>query len=222
MAKTFYISAPDSDGLFSAANTVTSDEYKEGVSLFRFIQRNDNIAEFGLSKKEAAIKQAMENPNFFFASKAINAGNAGKVIGITVLEPGVTELQPNGDRKVTKKSVVRIEYKEEPPTEPAEAEIAATEPAVTEEPASVEATEPEDETSNITISGGSGKNKTLLIIFSIFLGWMAVDRFYAERTRLGIAKIITMFFCVGIVWWLIDVILAINGKQKDKDGYYID
>ncbi|MCL2284275.1 MAG: DUF805 domain-containing protein [Fibromonadales bacterium] len=109
MAKIFYVNAPSSEGLFSAADAIFTDEYKKGVSLFRFVQKDDNTAEFGLSKKESATKLAMTTPAFFFACSAANAEKISNATSITVVKPGIVELQPNGDWKVVEKSIVRIE-----------------------------------------------------------------------------------------------------------------
>jgi len=66
----------------------------------------------------------------------------------------------------------------------------------------------------------STKSKVVLIILSILLGWLGVDRFFAGRIGLGILKLLTGggFY----LWWLIDIILAIMGLQKDSHGNYID
>ena len=61
--------------------------------------------------------------------------------------------------------------------------------------------------------------RVVLIILSILFGGLGVDRFFAGRIGLGILKLIT-FGGFGL-WWLIDVILAFIGKQKDSNGLYI-
>ncbi len=56
------------------------------------------------------------------------------------------------------------------------------------------------------------KNPTTLLIVSIFLGGIGVDRFMLGQTGLGVAKLLT---CGGIgVWALVDLFL-IMGKTKD-------
>lgn len=52
--------------------------------------------------------------------------------------------------------------------------------------------------------------------FSLFLGFIGVDRFYMGQVGLGILKLIT-FGGFGI-WWLIDVIWIGLGNAKTKDG----
>jgi len=43
------------------------------------------------------------------------------------------------------------------------------------------------------------------------LGWLGVDRFYLGHCLLGVFKLLTLG---GIgVWWLVDLILLINGNM---------
>ncbi len=52
--------------------------------------------------------------------------------------------------------------------------------------------------------------------FSLFLGFLGVDRFYMGQVFLGIVKLIT-FGGLGI-WWLIDFIWIALGNAKNKAG----
>jgi len=58
-----------------------------------------------------------------------------------------------------------------------------------------------------------------VLILSIFLGAFGADRFYVGKTGTGILKLITLGGC-GI-WSIIDMILIIAGKFKDKEGNVI-
>ncbi len=56
------------------------------------------------------------------------------------------------------------------------------------------------------------KNPTTLLIVSIFLGGLGVDRFMLGQSGLGVAKLLT---CGGLgVWALVDLFL-IMGKTKE-------
>lgn len=55
--------------------------------------------------------------------------------------------------------------------------------------------------------------------FSLFLGFLGVDRFYMGYVGLGILKLIT-FGGLGI-WWLIDLIWIALGNAKTKGGIRI-
>ncbi|TET39210.1 MAG: TM2 domain-containing protein [Dehalococcoidia bacterium] len=57
------------------------------------------------------------------------------------------------------------------------------------------------------------------LLFSIFLGWLAVDRFYLGYVGLGILKLLlTILLGVGAIWWLIDIILIATDSLKDAKG----
>ena len=62
----------------------------------------------------------------------------------------------------------------------------------------------------------SDKDWTTLLILSILLGWLGVDRFYAGHIGLGVLKLLTLGGC-GI-WSLIDIILVAIGNFTDADG----
>jgi TM2 domain-containing membrane protein YozV len=62
-------------------------------------------------------------------------------------------------------------------------------------------------------------NWLTLLLLSIFLGELGVDRFYVGKIGTGILKLITVGGC-GI-WWLIDLVLIICGKFTDSNGNII-
>jgi len=60
------------------------------------------------------------------------------------------------------------------------------------------------------------KSKTTMIIVSLFLGTLGVDRFMLGYTGLGVLKLITLG---GFgIWSLIDFIRIITGGLKMSDG----
>lgn len=62
----------------------------------------------------------------------------------------------------------------------------------------------------------SDKKYYLILLFSIFLGYVGADRFYRGDIKLGILKLITLG---GLgVWYLVDLILVLFGKMRDRQG----
>ena len=65
----------------------------------------------------------------------------------------------------------------------------------------------------------SEKNFIVLILLSVFVGGLGVDRFYLGKIGTGILKLITLG---GLgLWWLIDIILIVTGNATDKQGNVI-
>jgi TM2 domain-containing membrane protein YozV len=69
-----------------------------------------------------------------------------------------------------------------------------------------------DDTRYAVISSIELKDPTTLLLISIFLGFLGVDRFMLKQTGMGVLKLLTAGLC-GILW-LIDVI-TITRKTKD-------
>jgi TM2 domain-containing membrane protein YozV len=62
----------------------------------------------------------------------------------------------------------------------------------------------------------SEKEFIVAILFSVFLGYLGVDRFYLGHVGLGIGKLLTCGGC-GI-WQLVDIILIAMRSVKDSSG----
>ena len=69
------------------------------------------------------------------------------------------------------------------------------------------------------MSNPGGKDWMTLLILSIVVGSLGVDRFYVGKIGTGLLKLITAGGC-GI-WWLIDLIKILQGKFTDKEGNVI-
>jgi len=69
-----------------------------------------------------------------------------------------------------------------------------------------------DDSRHAVISSIELKDPTTLLLISIFLGGLGVDRFMLKQTGMGVIKLLTGGLC-GILW-LIDLI-TITGKTKD-------
>ena len=65
----------------------------------------------------------------------------------------------------------------------------------------------------------SPKSRLATTILAWVLGGLGVDRFYTGQIGLGVLKLLTGG-CFGILW-LIDFIMAVAGKRKDKGGLLI-
>ena len=57
---------------------------------------------------------------------------------------------------------------------------------------------------------------TTLLILSVLLGALGVDRFFSGHIGLGVLKLITLGGC-GI-WAIIDIIMIATGKFRDGEG----
>ncbi len=61
-------------------------------------------------------------------------------------------------------------------------------------------------------------NWLLVLLMSIFFGWLGVDRFIIGHTGLGIVKLLT-WGGFGI-WWLIDIILVASKYEFTNIEWY--
>ena len=85
-------------------------------------------------------------------------------------------------------------------------------------------------------AGISPKSRLATALLALFLGEFGAHRFYIGKTGTAIVMLVlaligwaTVWFLVGIpflvivgIWSLIDFILAVAGKMKDKDGLLIE
>ena len=65
----------------------------------------------------------------------------------------------------------------------------------------------------------SDKEWLVTLLLSLFLGTVGIHRFYVGKIGTGILQLITLGGCG--VWTLIDIIMIVTGKFKDKEGNVI-
>lgn len=65
------------------------------------------------------------------------------------------------------------------------------------------------------------KSRSTALLLSIFLGGLAVDRFYLGQTRLAVAKLLSSALTLGLVgavWWLVDLFLIMGAADRYNVG----
>lgn len=71
-----------------------------------------------------------------------------------------------------------------------------------------------DEKNEMMILGTSLNSPMMMLIVSIFVGSLGIDRFIIGDIGLGIGKLIT---CGGFgVWWFIDLFLIMDATKKNN------
>lgn len=73
------------------------------------------------------------------------------------------------------------------------------------------------ETAEATAQATSDKTKMVAALLCFFLGGLGVHRFYVGKVGTGILTIVTLGGFLGL-WPLIDFIMILCGKFKDKEG----
>lgn len=62
-----------------------------------------------------------------------------------------------------------------------------------------------------------GPSMALAYFFWLFLGIVSAHRFYLGRNGSAIAQIISYFFVVGVIWWVVDLFLT-YGMVREKQA----
>jgi len=71
-----------------------------------------------------------------------------------------------------------------------------------------------------TPAQGGGKNFRTVWLISVFGGWLGIDRFYLGHIGTGVLKLLGGGW-YGI-WWAIDMIRLLRGRQADKSGALVE
>ncbi|MGH6952161.1 MAG: TM2 domain-containing protein [Vitreimonas sp.] len=66
------------------------------------------------------------------------------------------------------------------------------------------------------------KSTAAAYLLWLFLGWVSAHRFYLGKPVTAILQIVSYFFVVGFIWWLIDAILIPRIVEDDKDDLRTD
>ena len=68
-----------------------------------------------------------------------------------------------------------------------------------------------DDAKFLVIQGAEFQKPSTIFLIAILLGW---ERFWLDDVALGIVKIISLFFCIGVIWWVIDIFSAKERAKK--------
>lgn len=62
----------------------------------------------------------------------------------------------------------------------------------------------------------SDKDFVVLVLLSVLVGGLGIDRFYLGKIGTGILKLVTLG---GLgIWWLVDLVIIVMGKMTDSEG----
>lgn len=63
----------------------------------------------------------------------------------------------------------------------------------------------------------SRKSNLVSLLLCIFFGYLGIHRFYVGKVGTGLLMLFTAG--LGGVWVIVDIIIIISGKFRDKEGY---
>lgn len=73
---------------------------------------------------------------------------------------------------------------------------------------------------NVALTSGQPKTFKTVWLISVFGGWLGLDRFYMGHVGTGVLKLLGLGW-YGI-WWTVDMIRLLRGRQADKNGVLVE
>ena len=64
----------------------------------------------------------------------------------------------------------------------------------------------------------SEKSGLVTLLLCLFLGIIGIHRFYTKKIGTGILMLLLCWTGISEIWWIIDIIMILCGKFKDKSG----
>ncbi|MDR3013291.1 MAG: hypothetical protein LBU70_08810 [Chitinispirillales bacterium] len=111
MSKTFYLPANDLFGVWAnSGDNAATPEFKEGVSVFKFTQTDDLIAEFSVGEDVSAQRAALNGLRRGWMSSSCDSAEfaPANAVGVGTVKPGVAKLLMGGEWKVNEKAVIEF------------------------------------------------------------------------------------------------------------------
>lgn len=68
-----------------------------------------------------------------------------------------------------------------------------------------------------TAKSGNLKDRIILALICFFFGWLGIDKLYVgglKVWKVALIKFALMFFIVGEIWNIFDIVCALLGKYK--------
>jgi TM2 domain-containing membrane protein YozV len=130
------------------------------------------------------------------------------------------EIEPGSGRWSIDASNLTVVINDRSPYEPAQASPAPVQPNIPPPAQNPPPAEEGDQTRAPSVADPQPASRFYPAFFlCLFLGVFGVHRFYNGQVKSGLVQLVTFGGCG--VWWLIDMVLILVGKFKDKTGTVI-
>ena len=162
---------------------------------------------FAFSRQELAscykVVAELQGANFDDTAEAIEALTSAEAIDVLVEKyPNLIESEIEVEKELPTKNLLKIE-----------------EDTVVEQENSVDVSIEQENIKTQEISKKSKKSRLTALLLCLLLGAISAHRFYVGKIGTAIFQIILVaVYGIGIVWVVIDLIIIIVGKFKDKNG----